>query len=82
MHSRKLESKPKTSVIITRNVFKGIRVPAFIWSPLLNKTGYVSNALIHVSDVLPTLLDAIGAENVERVNQNAKYPTYGQIVSI
>ncbi|CAG2177359.1 unnamed protein product [Oppiella nova] len=28
----------------------GIRVPAFIWSPLLNKSGYVSDAMIHVTD--------------------------------
>ncbi|CAG2176181.1 unnamed protein product [Oppiella nova] len=36
-----------------------IRVPAFIWSPLLNKSGYVSDAMIHVTDVLPTILDAV-----------------------
>ena len=37
----------------------GIRVPAFIWSPLLNKSGYVSDAMIHVTDILPTILDAV-----------------------
>ncbi|CAG2181449.1 unnamed protein product [Oppiella nova] len=42
----------------------GIRVPAFIWSPLLNKSGYVSNALIHVTDLLPTILDAINGTGI------------------
>ncbi|CAG2102209.1 unnamed protein product, partial [Medioppia subpectinata] len=54
----------------------GIRVPAFIWSPLLNKTGYVSNALIHVSDLLPTILDAIGAQHLIQ-NTTTKTPIYG-----
>ncbi|XP_054166355.1 arylsulfatase B-like [Oppia nitens] len=40
----------------------GIRVPAFIWSPLLNTSGYVSDELIHVTDILPTVLEAIGAK--------------------
>ncbi|CAG2162866.1 unnamed protein product [Oppiella nova] len=58
----------------------GIRVPAFIWSPLLNKTGYVSQALIHVSDVMPTILEAIGAHDLENRSQNktTKTPIYGQ----
>ncbi|XP_054165755.1 arylsulfatase B-like [Oppia nitens] len=45
----------------------GIRVPAFIWSPLLNTSGYVSDELIHVTDILPTVLEAIGA-NIEGQN--------------
>ncbi|CAG2112745.1 unnamed protein product [Medioppia subpectinata] len=43
----------------------GIRVPALLWSPLLNKSGYVSDALIHVTDLLPTVLDAIDGTGIE-----------------
>ncbi|CAG2171308.1 unnamed protein product [Oppiella nova] len=42
----------------------GVRVPAFIWSPLLNKSGYVSDAMIHVTDLLPTVLDAINSTGI------------------
>ncbi|CAG2172279.1 unnamed protein product, partial [Oppiella nova] len=46
-------------------LFEGaLRVPAFIWSPLLRKSGYVSEALIDVSDITPTILDAIGDRHV------------------
>lgn len=38
----------------------GIRVPAFIWSPLLKP--HVNRQLFHVTDWLPTLLSAIGAD--------------------
>ena len=38
-----------------------LRVPAFIHSPLLPKSGVVSNQLIHVTDWLPTLMRAAGA---------------------
>ncbi|CAG2107662.1 unnamed protein product, partial [Medioppia subpectinata] len=43
----------------------GIRVPALVWSPLLNKSGYVSQALIHISDLLPTVLDAIVGTGID-----------------
>ncbi|CAG2119953.1 unnamed protein product, partial [Medioppia subpectinata] len=43
----------------------GIRVPALVWSPLLNKSGYVSDALIHVTDLLPTVLDAIDGTDIQ-----------------
>ncbi|XP_054163408.1 arylsulfatase B-like [Oppia nitens] len=55
----------------------GIRVPAFIWSPLLNKTGYTSDALIHVTDLMPTVLEAIGADQHNRYKLTKKYPIYG-----
>ncbi|CAG2105018.1 unnamed protein product, partial [Medioppia subpectinata] len=43
----------------------GIRVPALVWSPLLNKSGYVSQALVHISDLLPTVLDAIDGTAID-----------------
>ncbi|XP_054165830.1 arylsulfatase I-like, partial [Oppia nitens] len=51
----------------------GIRVPTFIWSPLLNTTGYVSDQLIHVTDIMPTLLDAIGADLDPFTKNNISY---------
>ncbi|GFY77320.1 arylsulfatase B [Trichonephila inaurata madagascariensis] len=40
-----------------------IRVPSFIWSPLLRlKDSRISTQLMHVSDWLPTLYSAIGGE--------------------
>ncbi|CAN8002584.1 unnamed protein product [Ixodes hexagonus] len=41
----------------------GIRVPAFIWSPLLNKTRRVSDQMMHVTDWLPTLFAAAGGDS-------------------
>ncbi|KAH9365671.1 hypothetical protein HPB48_003073 [Haemaphysalis longicornis] len=38
----------------------GVRVPAFIWSPLLETTARVSTQLIHVTDWLPTLFHVAG----------------------
>lgn len=37
----------------------GIRVPAFIWSPLLEQQSYVFDGLFHVSDWLPTIISAV-----------------------
>ena len=34
----------------------GTRAAAFVWSPLLKKSGYVSNHMMHVTDWLPTLV--------------------------
>ncbi|KAM7294980.1 arylsulfatase B [Ixodes scapularis] len=39
----------------------GVRVPAFVWSPLLRKPQRVSNQLMHVSDWVPTLYSLAGA---------------------
>ena len=36
-------------------------MPAFIHSPLLYKSGYVSQALMHITDWFPTILRAAGA---------------------
>lgn len=38
----------------------GVRVPAFIWSPLLQKRRRVSRQLMHITDWLPTLYAAAG----------------------
>lgn len=38
----------------------GVRVPAFIWSPLLQKRRRVSRQLMHITDWLPTLFAAAG----------------------
>lgn len=38
----------------------GVRGTGFIWSPLLEKSGYTSRHLLHVTDWLPTLLHAAG----------------------
>ncbi|XP_054154889.1 arylsulfatase B-like [Oppia nitens] len=49
----------------------GIRVPTFIWSPLFNTSGYVSDELIHVTDIIPTLLEAIGGDsNLKEFTKN------------
>jgi arylsulfatase A-like enzyme len=40
----------------------GIRVPAFIWSPLLKQNSYVFEGLFHVSDWFPTILSAVSSE--------------------
>ncbi|CAG2174512.1 unnamed protein product [Oppiella nova] len=36
-----------------------VRTPALIWSSLLTKSGYVSDAIVDVTDLLPTVLEAI-----------------------
>ncbi|CAN8006719.1 unnamed protein product, partial [Ixodes pacificus] len=38
----------------------GVRVPAFVWSPLLRKPQRVSNQLMHVSDWVPTVYSLAG----------------------
>lgn len=38
----------------------GTRVPAVIWSPLFAKQQRVSNMMMHMVDVLPTLYSAAG----------------------
>lgn len=38
----------------------GVRAAGFIWSPMIEESRRVSNQTIHISDWLPTLLDAAG----------------------
>ncbi|XP_077490668.1 arylsulfatase J-like isoform X2 [Amblyomma americanum] len=40
----------------------GIRVPAFIWSPLLQNQARVSSQLMHVTDWMPTLFHVAGGD--------------------
>ncbi|KAL7630204.1 UNVERIFIED_CONTAM: hypothetical protein RMT77_019655 [Armadillidium vulgare] len=40
----------------------GVRGSAFIWSSLLKKPGRVSTEMMHISDWLPTLYNAIGGD--------------------
>jgi len=37
----------------------GLRGAGWLWSPLLMKSGYISDHMIHISDWLPTLLHAV-----------------------
>jgi len=43
----------------------GVRTPAFLHYPRLNKTGVVLDDLVHVTDWLPTLLNAAGVSQEE-----------------
>ena len=43
----------------------GTRVPGFIHSPLLYKSGYVSTAMVHVTDWFPTILRLAGAPEAD-----------------
>jgi arylsulfatase A-like enzyme len=40
----------------------GVRVPSFIWSPLLKKRGRITDQLFHVTDWFPTLWEACGGD--------------------
>ncbi|KAG8226112.1 hypothetical protein J437_LFUL006742 [Ladona fulva] len=48
----------------------GTRGAASIWSPLLKKTGRVSEQLMHISDWLPTLMSAVNSstEGLSRID--------------
>ncbi|XP_018562425.1 arylsulfatase B-like [Anoplophora glabripennis] len=52
----------------------GVRGSAVLYSPLLEKRGYINKQLIHVSDWLPTLYHAAGGDvrdlgNIDGINQ-------------
>ena len=40
----------------------GVRVPAFVWSPLLRKRGRITNQIFSNVDWLPTLYEAAGGD--------------------
>ena len=58
----------------------GVRVPAFIHSPLLRRSGVVSQAMIHVTDWYPTFLRLAGEskEDVARLGLDGvdQYDTF------
>ncbi|CAN8002984.1 unnamed protein product, partial [Ixodes hexagonus] len=45
----------------------GVRGTAFVWGPLLSKSGRLSNQMMHITDWLPTLYSAAGG-NVSRLD--------------
>ena len=47
----------------------GVRVPAFIWSPLLKRRGRITEQLFHAVDWLPTLWEAAGGNPAELTNE-------------
>nr|XP_037282346.1 arylsulfatase B-like [Rhipicephalus microplus] len=51
----------------------GTRVPAFVAGPVLKKSGYTNNKVVHAVDWFPTLLDAAGKRDepgsIDGVNQ-------------
>ncbi|CAN7938504.1 unnamed protein product, partial [Ixodes hexagonus] len=47
-----------------------VRVPAFIWSPLLRITGRVSNQMMHIVDWLPTFYSAAGGNSSDLGQQD------------
>ena len=48
----------------------GVRTPGFVHSPLLSKSGQISEKLTHVTDWLPTLYHVAGATDQEISEQN------------
>ena len=47
----------------------GTRGAAFLWSPLLKQSGYISNHMMHVTDWMPTLLHVAGG-NLTKLEKN------------
>ncbi|XP_076067127.1 arylsulfatase B-like isoform X4 [Oratosquilla oratoria] len=41
----------------------GVRGAGFIWSPLLKRPGRVYNSMMHITDILPTLVSAAGGNS-------------------
>ncbi|KAK9875794.1 hypothetical protein WA026_009584 [Henosepilachna vigintioctopunctata] len=52
----------------------GIRGSAFVWSTLLRNSKRVSNQMMHISDWLPTILDAISVneKNISKLRDKTK----------
>lgn len=48
----------------------GVRGTGFVWSKLLKKTGYVNNDLMHISDILPTVLRIAGYDMNQVIRQS------------
>lgn len=53
----------------------GVKVPAFIWSPLINSPSRVSTDLMHISDWLPTF---VGLAGCTQLNETTGHDGYNQ----
>ncbi|WP_210256036.1 arylsulfatase [Chelativorans sp. Marseille-P2723] len=56
----------------------GVQVPLIVSGPGIEQRGIIADQLLHVTDVLPTLLDYAGAERPETRNGQRLAPLYGR----
>lgn len=56
----------------------GVQVPLIISGPGVKRRGIVTDQLLHVTDVLPTILDYAGVHRPERRNGHLLAPLYGR----
>lgn len=51
----------------------GTRVPAFVWGSMLQRRGFVSNEMVHITDWFPTLLSAAGGRTYAPIDGMDQY---------
>lgn len=56
----------------------GVQVPLIVSGPGVKRRGVVTDQCLHVTDVLPTLLDYAGVERPEQRNGHQLAPLYGR----
>lgn len=56
----------------------GVQVPLIVSGPGVERRGIVADQLLHVTDVLPTLLDYAGVERPARYRDHELAPVYGR----
>jgi len=56
----------------------GVQVPLMVSGPGVKRRGVVTDQLLHVTDVLPTLLDYAGVERPEKRKGSKLAPLYGR----